>query len=186
MEKYNLIITAGHSLKEAGARGVEGVKEEIETIKLRDDVTKHLKKWYKVDVWNDNDSDSLQTVINQIKAKVKSKFDISIDIHFNAGPPTATGVEVIVPNSPSLEEKFLGSKLSEEIAKTLKLRNRGLKTEDDTARKTIGILRQPHVATNILLEICFITNSNDVASYRANYLKLVQTISDTIGNYIQN
>jgi N-acetylmuramoyl-L-alanine amidase len=185
-DKYNILLTAGHSLKQAGARGINGFKEEVETIKLRDDVTKHLKKWYNATVWNDNDTDSLQTVINQIKSKVKSKYDISVDIHFNAGPPSANGVEVIIPNVNSLEEKFLGTKLSAEIAKTLKLKNRGLKTEKDTAHGSIGILRQPVAATNILIEVCFITNVNDVTAYYNNYWELVKCISDTLGNYISN
>lgn len=184
-----VIVTAGHQGKGTGA-SYNGFDEATEARKLTDDVVNHLKKWYKLDVRTDAPLDPLRQVIAWIKSIVKSKNDLSIEIHFNAGPPSAKGVETFIPEINTPEERELATRLSKTIANTLgttlrtgKLKIPGVKVESESQHPRIGILSTPHLATNLLVEVCFLTNLQEIASYRKNYFLLVKNISDTIGNY---
>ncbi|MEG7982437.1 N-acetylmuramoyl-L-alanine amidase, partial [Listeria monocytogenes] len=50
----------------------------------------------------DNDNETLQQVINRLNPTEK---DVCLDIHWNAGPPTATGVETFIPDRHNFHEK---------------------------------------------------------------------------------
>src|SRR5688500_14506958 len=100
----NLILCAGHCNvpgKDRGANGngfiegelaadfVELLKAELSQI----GVTAHI----------DKHSNVLKETLAAIKGIV-GKRDVAIEIHWNAGPPTATGVEVIVPGRQGISE----------------------------------------------------------------------------------
>lgn len=188
----NVYLTAGHNIINGKGNGAFGIREQngkvfdeaLEARKLTDDVIAHLKKWYKVTAHTDKKETLLPAVISWLVSIVK-KDDLAIEFHFNAGVPAAHGTEVIIPRINDVREKDFAAMLSFNMADCLGIRNRGVKTEADTAHKSIGILNKPKAATNILAEICFITNHNDVSAYRREYNNLVQTISDTIGNYLK-
>jgi N-acetylmuramoyl-L-alanine amidase len=187
---YKLFITAGHDKPGSGASYAR-FDEATEARKLTDDVIAHLIKWYKITPKTDKVDTPLRQVISWLAGEVKSKYDICIEFHFNAGPTSAQGVESFIPEQNTLEERLLAAKLSDTIAQVLgtskrtgKLGIPGVKVESESQHPRIGILSTPKAATNILVEVCFLTNSREVASYRRNYYLLVQKISDCIGNYI--
>jgi N-acetylmuramoyl-L-alanine amidase len=101
-----------------------------------------------------------------------------IDIHFNAGPPTATGTEVIIKGNPNKFERKIAGKIVEVMSEKLEIRNRGVKTESSTARGRIGILHVP--CNTILLELCFLTNTNDMDNYTKWKFILASAIADII------
>jgi N-acetylmuramoyl-L-alanine amidase len=102
--------------------------------------------------------------------------DVCVDIHFNAGPPTATGVEVITADRFTREELGAATRMSVNCSKILGIRNRGVKTEKDTARKMIGILRNEK-GINLLIEICFISNANDMKAYQSKKRELAVEVA---------
>jgi hypothetical protein len=55
------------------------------------------------------------------------------------------------------------------------IRSRGVKSEKDTARKTLAIMRPAGI--NLLPEICFISNRSDVSAYQANKDKVAEVIA---------
>lgn len=187
-----VIITSGHQIingKGTGAHGINGFDEAVEARKLVKDVSDHLKKWAKIEVQTDQDSWSLRQVIAWVKGTA-GKGDLSIDVHFNAGPAAARGTESFIPEINTKEERELASKLSINIAHCLGTKIRtgkdkliGVKVSSESQHSRIGILDTPVNPINILLEICFITNHDDVIAYRTRYWKLVQVISDTIYNF---
>lgn len=195
----NVYLTAGHQILNGKGNGAFGIKEmngrqfdeAIEARKFTDDVIAHLKKWYNINAFTDSKEWSLPSVINWLFGKVK-QHDIAIEFHFNAGIPAATGIEVFIPETHTKEEIELASRLANMMYAILKLNLRkgklgipGVKTEVETQHKTIGILNKPKAATNLLVEICFITNAEDVNVYRKNYYSLVQVTSDTIAKFIK-
>lgn len=203
MELKKLYITAGHNIANGTGTGAFGVTEAngkrfdeaVEARKLVDAIIKHQKKWYGGEVLTDIDSDSLSYVIaKQVLFMEKNPDAICIDIHFNAGPESATGHEVFIPQAYSPTELFLADKMVKGLHKAmgLKIRSgvllekkgvRGVKLENETQHNTIGILRKPYRLTNMLVEICFITNPKDVEAYRKNLPKVIQYISDVAGNF---
>lgn len=169
-----IFLSAGHTPsglnQDPGAIG-NGYKEADLTKELRDLVVPLLKQ-KGISVWIDDDTQRLPAVLAAINSTEK---DVVCDIHFNAGPPTATGVEVLIPTRHTSIEKEMASKLVTILASVMKLRSRGVKTESDSQHKTIGILREQGI--NLLIEICFISNATDMAYYQAAKHKVATEIA---------
>lgn len=167
-------LSAGHNpsgLKpDSGAIG-NGYQEAKLTQELRDLTTKVLRN-NGANVWNDDDTMRLPQVLAAINSTEK---DVVCDLHFNAGPPTATGVEVLIPSRHTALESEIASKLVVMLAGVMKIRSRGVKTESDSQHKTIGILREHGI--NLLIEICFISNATDMAYYQASKRKVAEAIA---------
>lgn len=181
-----LYLTSGHQIingRGNGAHGVNGFDEAKEARVFTNILIDELKK-RGIKAKTDDDRLSLSRVINWL-SKNMSADCVNIDVHFNAAAsPKATGAEVFVANNAGWFERKVGSDLSELMAKTLRIRNRGLKFESQSFRKRLGILSGASAfGHNILLEICFITNPGDVNAYftyrerlakeMANYLDFV-------------
>lgn len=179
-----IYLLAGHTVvngKGTGAFGIGGFDEAKEAIKLRDDITKCLVS-NGVSVINENPSLPLRQVVLWL-SKIVKKGDIIVEIHFNAGPPTAKGVESFVDDTYTKEEFELAKKLSMVISTSIgePLRgNQGVKKESESQHKSLAILSGASVATNVLVEVCFISNLQSVRSYRDNYQKVVGSICNAL------
>lgn len=154
-----IFLIAGHGGGDSGAVGVNGRTESAETIKLRDKIKAHLQnngaKFY-----TDDDRDGLATVLNKCNTGSGS---VVLDIHFNAGAKTATGVEVIVGDDAQGNDLALAMDVLDVMIKYTGLKSRGVKKESQTPRKRLGMMRE-HGAV-CLLETCFISNENDMQKY---------------------
>lgn len=179
-----LYLLAGHTIidgKGTGAFGLDGFDEAIEAAKLRDDITKLLLA-KNVTVTNDLDTTPLGKLSMWLKSIVK-KNDKVIEIHFNAGPPTATGVEVYVDDTPAPEEVVFGRQIATTISRVLgiKLRgNAGVRLESESQHRSLAIISVPSAAINVLIEVCFLTNRSNIDLYRRNYNLLVEALAEII------
>lgn len=173
-----LFISAGHGGADGGAAH-GGYTERDLAISFRNALVKELSV-LGVCAQTDPDSNALAKTLAYIKGKFGAK-DILVDIHFNAGG--GTGTEVIIPNVSSAFEKQLAQRIADVINTItgLKKRGGGVKTESDTARKTLGWMR-PN-SENILLEICFIDSKLDMAVYTANEFKLAKEIAKVLSDF---
>lgn len=173
-----LFISAGHGGVDGGAAHGGYIERDL-AISFRNLLVKELAK-LGVSAQTDPDSNALAKTLAYIKGKFGGK-DILIDIHFNAGG--GTGTEVIIPNVSSSFEKQLAQRIADVINSVtgLKKRGGGVKTETDTARKTLGWMR-PN-SENILLEICFIDSKVDMAIYTANTVKLAKEIAKVLYDF---
>jgi N-acetylmuramoyl-L-alanine amidase len=120
--------------------------------------------------------------VNYLSKNAK-KGDVICDIHFNAATPQAGGTEIIIPKDFTQEEKDLGALLQKAIVGVLKTKDRGVKTEAHTARGKIGILFQPKVATNVLIEVCFITNKTEIDNYQKNKITVAKVIAKVLSDW---
>jgi N-acetylmuramoyl-L-alanine amidase len=176
-----IILIAGHGGKDRGAPGVvyKGHKlwEADLNILVRNAIFDYIN-FYKSDYPNlkiktlkDDDSLTLQGVINWLNVGLTPKENrIIFDIHFNAFNGRATGTEVIIPKNPSVKEQQLAAFIQQTSVNVLKIANRGVKTEDKTARKSLAIMRPKGI--NLLWEVCFIDNKSDVDSFFENISEL--------------
>jgi N-acetylmuramoyl-L-alanine amidase len=172
-----ITISAGHWAVGTGASGIidevtearKVAKRVVEILKLSNVTVNHVE-----DNVSKNKSDNLKYLINQHN-KTKRKLDVSV--HFNAslGGTVGKGIgtEVLYYN-----EVDLATKLSKAISSVSGLIDRGAKQ-----RKDLAFLSGSNVPA-VLLEICFVNSSVDVALYRRDFEKICQTIASTIQNHL--
>lgn len=178
-----IFISAGHSSKlgrDNGATG-NGYVEGVLAVELRDLIVAEFKRLGVKPIVDDNDSILSQTIA--FFKNLTTDCAILFEIHWNAASPQATGTEVFIPTIHSKFEKDLATEISKVTASTLSIKNRGVKTEDMSARKTLGWMRLK--GENILLEVCFISNPTDIQSYQNNKKELAKKIADVLFKHAQ-
>lgn len=179
-----IYLLAGHTVvngKGTGAFGVNGFDEAVEALRLRDDLTAALRA-KGVKVVNEVNDSPLGKVVAWLRSRVKAE-DVVIEIHFNAGPETASGVETLIDDTPTQQERLRAQALSLCVSGALKIPMRGkigVKLESESQHSRLAIISVPSVAINLLLEVCFCTNETEVQKYRANYAKLITNLANTI------
>lgn len=182
MGKY---ICAGHASEkghnyDSGAIGAFNGKKITEaelTVRVRDAVVAELKNRNELNFKTDLDSWDLGQTIKNADTK---ESDIVLDIHFNAATPAASGVETFIPSASenTLLEKKYAKLLTDGLSTIMKLPNRGVKTEDQCRHKRLGIMRPKGL--NMLVEMCFITNQKDLATFFSNETAIVKFICDVL------
>jgi len=178
-----VFLSAGHTnnpKRDMGAMSVYGTEGE-ETVLFRGRLSNKLKS-LNVPVVSDYDDSTLSQSLAYFKNLTSSK-SIVVDIHFNSSSSNkATGVEVLIPKDNTDFERQLGSTVSIAIGKILMIPVRGLyrglrgiKTELESHHGRLGWMNL--TGENILIEICFISNKDDMQSYRKNLDKLVEEVA---------
>jgi len=167
-----LIIGAGHGGTDSGADG-HGFRESALAIEFRNLLVADLKK-LSVNCIVDPDSNKLVDSLVFFKNYFKPD-SINVDIHWNAASPAATGTEVLINTQATPFEKQLGAKIADAIATILNIKNRGLKTEVQSARGSLAWMKQ--LGRNYIIEMCFISNKTDMDKYQAKKLELSKAIA---------
>lgn len=180
-----IFISAGHSNKSGRDRGASGngfIEGEL-TVELRNLIVNELRKLGVTPVVDKDDS-ILSETVNYLR-NLTTNTCIVLDIHWNAGPPTATGTETLIPAENTEFERRLGARLSEVVSKRLGIPLRGkhkglngLKTEMDSHHGRLGWMRL--TGENVLMEICFISNVNDMRLYQNNKIQLAEDIAKVL------
>ena len=179
-----VFLSAGHRGDGTGANGF--IDEGKETIAFRDKLRIALiQRGIIVDGDFGKEKESLSSIMNYIKTKCKFG-DISIDIHFNAvSDSKVSGTEVIIPTKYVKLEQDFAATMSNTMSTTLKIKNRGVKTEVQTAHGTLGMLSGFN-CLNFLIEICFVSNKTDSTNYNLYNEQLIENLADDIKNFILN
>lgn len=169
-----IFLSAGHHLKDPGAVA-NGTTEAALTMELRDLIIVALKAKAAKFI-TDDDRETLTQYLNRIKPGDGS---VLCELHFNASTnPKATGVEVLIPSrGGSTAEQAMERKLAESIANMISKHaglirrgKLGVITEAESHRGSLAFMREPGI--NVLVEVGFITNVNDLAAYRRNKEKI--------------
>jgi N-acetylmuramoyl-L-alanine amidase len=177
-----IFLSAGHSNKAGKDRGASGngfIEGEL-TVELRKLIADELIASGVKPIIDDNDSVLSQTV--SFFKNITTDSCIVVDLHWNAGPPTATGTEVLIPSANTKFERELASNIAYVISKRLGIKTRGnhaglagVKTEAESHHGRLGWMRL--TGENILPEICFISNKSDMESYQKNKVALAKDIA---------
>ena len=178
--KYISYSSAGHHNSDPGAIGVNGRREAIETMHFRDLVNTELRRLGKT-VVQDNDNETLGQYLGRINPTDK---DVVVEPHFNAFNGKATGVEVLVPNDANDRSKAMAKELVDGFARIMGIANRGVKTESQSARGRLALMRKQGAVA--LIEICFIDNPNDMAAYDRNKGNLACFTANVMAKYDLN
>lgn len=170
-------ISAGHHLKDSGATA-NGRRENKEAILLRELIICELFK-HNIKVFHDRDTETLGQYLARIKPGYAS---VVVELHFNAAKdPKATGTEVLVADNYTEMSKEFAAELSKVISETLGIPNRGVKTESQSARGKLAFVRKQ--GCTALIEVCFISNPNDMRKYDENIDRLAVEIAKVIARY---
>ncbi len=150
-----MFISAGHSESDPGAVAF-GRREADIAVEFRNILSFYLQR-DKIP----HELDGFGTVNMPLREVVKRsrKHVLSVEIHCNAGPPTATGVEVLCRQ----KDFYTGTAICRAIADALQIRNRGVKPEDSGQHKRLAFIE----AGGIIVELFFLTNTSDLARYDA-------------------
>lgn len=118
-----------------------------------------------------------QNINNLVKHHNADRDGLIVSIHFNAGGDgsKAIGTEVLYYDQKSLAEK-LSKAISDATGSGLK--NRGAKKRTD-----LGVLALTYEPA-ILIEVCFVNSSIDVAVYRRDFDKICQAIAKVLAEHI--
>lgn len=169
--------SAGHNLKDPGAV-YNGRKEADEMISIRNMIVLLLGEANHANI-PDNDTESA----SQHQARIKTGAgSVVCEFHLNAAAnQKATGTEAVVKLNATENSKAMAKELTDATARILGIRNRGVITEAQTARKKIGIVNKP--GTAVLLEICFLSNPDDMKAYDAHKPELAKTYAEILIKY---
>ena len=179
-----IILSAGHTNvigRDRGASNKNFIEGEL-TVEFRELVFIELKK-LGLNPIKDSNNSSLKESINYFK-KYFSKDSINIEYHFNSFNNSATGTEVIIPNNPSKLEKLIAKDLAEITSKILKIPLRkitGVITELESHHGKLGWMRPK--GENIVPELCFISNDNNMESFQENKFLLAKEHAKIIYYY---
>jgi len=169
-------ISAGHHLKDSGAVG-SGTQENLETIKFRDAVIPIVQE-AGITVISDSDKETLKEYLDRIKTGNGSTV---IEFHFDASNGKATGTTAIVGTDADRLDKAFAKELVDVTAKVLGIKNRGVISEAQSHRGRLGLMREQGIVS--LLELCFIDNPLDMATYNMNKHTLAYSIAEIIIKY---
>lgn len=177
MKKNRLIaVIAGHRGKDTGAVGI--IDEAVENVEMRNLICEELSQKGTPFV-TDSVKSTLSEVVEYLRTTLQ-KYDIALDIHFNScGDPSVGGTEVIVPNRYTSDEWQIADELLTTTCRILGTKNRGVKTEQQTPHQRLAMLSN-YDACNILLEICFVNNKSDIASYRKHKGELAKAYAEIL------
>lgn len=149
-----ICVVAGHTMKGKGTGASKYINESTENRVVGKKVVEYLKKvGHEADYYEINEATDY--LAKQVAFANKSKYDLVVQIHFNAGGGTGT---------ETLYKTNSGKKYAEQVTKSLgKLyKQRGVKLRND-----LYWLNKTN-APAILIEVCFVDSVVDTDLYNEN------------------
>ncbi len=168
LQTQTLFISAGHSMSDPGAAG-NGLTEADVVLDFRDRLYDRLADT----VVLARDGKPGKNLPLRQACEMAKRHDVAVEFHCNAFRlPGATGVETL----SSGEDAALGSDLCCAVSGVLGIDNRGAKGEGSGQHSRLAFVR----AGGIILELFFITNPDDLASYRDNLDEVVEQVAQVL------
>ena len=161
-----ICIVAGHTMKGKGTGAVGFINESNENRVVSKLVVEKLKNaGHEVDYYEVNESTNYLSL--QANFANKKKYDLVVQVHFNAGGGTGT---------ETLYKSTTGKKYAEQVTKSLgKLyKQRGAKLRND-----LYWLNKTN-APAILIEVCFVDSKVDTDLYNKNIDYTAKLIAEGI------
>jgi len=175
-----IFLSAGHATvpRVAGTRA-NGFKEEELTLELRDLVVPKLRA-YGLTVKTDGAHGISATLSDAIS--IGRKFDIHVELHFNAGSKTSSGPFSL----GTLSRKRFGVDLAKAVAKAtgLPLHHNGWNSDTLSQHGYLAFCRQG--GRGVVLEVCQQSNMEDMRVYLEKKNEVAQAIADMLRHYAES
>lgn len=178
-----IFLSSGHNsksktIKQDPGAVANGHKEGDLTIEFKNLVLTELHILGVTKVVTDSEEESLGMYLKRIKPGNAS---VVIEYHFDAASPTATGTTALIEEDATTLDKAFAKELADSTAKVLGIRNRGVKSETESHRGRLALMREEGIIC--LLEIGFLTNLNDLQAYQTHKSALAKTHAEIIKRY---
>lgn len=172
-----IFVSAGHGGGDSGAVSLDGWKEADLAQRLRNRIASDLRSrgCHVVTDGAEGENKALREAV----ALAGRNNGPSVEIHFNAGPLSAHGVEALAHP----ECKVLSQELCEAVARILKnpLRGeRGWKPADAGQHHRLAFCD----AGGIVLEVCFLSNADEVRAYLAHETEIAAALADVLASAV--
>lgn len=150
-----MFISAGHSSIDSGAVGF-GRRESDIAAEFRNIVSFYLQR-----EMIPHELDGFGTTNMPLNEVVKRsrKHRLSVEFHCNAGPPSASGVEILC----APKDNAVAAKLCAALSAVFLIRNRGVKPENAGQHHRLAFVQ----AGGMIVELFFISNRKDLEAYDA-------------------
>ncbi len=171
--KKILVIDPGHGGTDPGAvNGTRYEKDDVLKISL---AVKDALAIYDLTVVMTRETDVFLELSERADIAKDNEADLMLSIHRNSHDTSlARGIEVCIHKKASSESKAAATTMLSKISSASSMRNRGVKADKNYAvLKNITIL-------GLLLELGFISNSNDNKEFDSNFDSFVEAIVEAL------
>lgn len=170
-QRTTVMLSAGHSDTVPGIVA-NGYKEADIVQLFRDDVSVRLKH---LGIKHALDGEPGENLALRDAVQIAKGFEIAIEFHTNGGGSGATGVETL----SRAHNKPLGAELCRVTAGLLGIPNRGAKPENAGYHERLAFVSD---GGGIIFELFFLSNANDLWSFKQHYDALVEAVADVIAD----
>lgn len=175
-----IFLSAGHNpfglTPDPGATA-NGYKEADLAVIMRNLVSKQLTNMGIAHI-TDRDDERLGAYLQRIKTGNGS---VVLEFHYDAGPATATGCTALIEKEADRLDQAFARELSKIVSETAGIHNRGVKSEAQSHRGSLALMREEGIIC--LLELGFITNMQDIKLIDANKERIAYAIAQTLVKY---
>lgn len=178
-----IFLSAGHNPKgrrrDPGAVA-NGYQEADLAVELRDLVISEINNQHPTaKIIRDYDHERLGSYLRRIKTGTGS---VVLEFHFDASSSsTASGSTAFYSFRANKLSRDFATALASATSRILGIKNRGAKSERHTHRGRLGLMRKR--GTVALLEVCFITNPNDMRLYHSKKGELAKELASIVHHY---
>ena len=166
-----IFISAGHSDSDPGAVSAAGLREEDLARDLRNAIRSELIALGSEPL-TDGDNSQNQPLTEAVKIARRNSKGINIEIHFNAGPPTASGIEALCYSNHKALSQAVCLAIAE-ITKTKVRGDNGWKPSVSGQHARLAFCE----AGGIILEVEFISNTQALTVYRRNVPAIAKSVA---------
>lgn len=171
-----IIISAGHSNSDSGAVSKDGkLKEADLALRLRNRVATILRADGDLRVLTDGSDGQNAPLRDAVQIVKANPGAIAVEIHFNAGPPTAKGVEVLAKPI----HRPLAQQLAASVAAITESPLRGVlgwKADNSGQHHRLAFCE----AGGLILEVEFISNPTAMSIYLANETEAAVSLANAL------
>ena len=176
-----IFISAGHNpkgIKPDPGAVANGYKEADLAIDFRNLVCQCLTA-RGVKFITDKDDERLGEYLKRIQTGNGS---VVVEYHFDAAASKdATGTTGLVGVDADRLDKGFATELTNATAECFGIKNRGVKSEAESHRGSLGLMREQGIVA--LIELGFISNVNDMKAYNFYKIKLAKIHAEIIERY---
>nr|WP_252732434.1 N-acetylmuramoyl-L-alanine amidase [Cellulophaga baltica] len=171
-----IVIDVGHGGKDAGAIGINRMKEKDIVMNIANEILSLNGKLEKpLDIYLTRYKDTLISLADRTKLAKALKADLFVSLHCNhSDNPNARGIEVYASKKQakySKESVFVGYQIEKMLCTVIGYESRGVKFANfQVLRETVGF------CPSVLLELGFLSNE-DEGNYISGYVNIKQIAS---------
>ncbi len=183
--KRIVCIDAGHGGTDPGA-DASGMYEKDHTLMMAQLVKKNLEAAGYTCIMT-RTTDSKISLENRVSIAKKAKATVMVSLHRNyyAGPESVRGIEAWILNSSPSDAQKLADTVLGQLGKISGTEIRGIKTGTMADANTNYYINREAPMTSMILELGFITNTQDNALFTTQKTACAKAISDGIIAYIE-